>query len=165
MHPTNQTNMLLSEVTQMAKTLLAEHGLTQRGWIFDFDNAVKRCGCCNHRSRRITLSKHFATLNNEAIVKDTILHEIAHALVGPGHGHDYVWKAKAIEIGCSPLRCKSEHTHEGFVKTPSKYIAICNSCNRLHYRNRLPKYRVSCAQCSNRFDEKYLLTFTLNINK
>jgi SWI/SNF-related matrix-associated actin-dependent regulator 1 of chromatin subfamily A len=33
--------------------------------------------------------------------KDTILHEIAHAIVGPHHGHDEVWRGKAVEIGCT----------------------------------------------------------------
>ena len=34
-------------------------------------------------------------------IRDTILHEIAHALVGPCHGHDAVWRQKAREIGCT----------------------------------------------------------------
>ena len=157
--------MLLSEVTQMANTLLAEHGLKQRGWIFDFDNAVSRCGCCRYRSRRITLSKHYATLNNEANVKDTILHEIAHALVGPGHGHDHVWKAKAIEIGCKGYRCKSEDTHEGFVTIPTKYIATCNSCKTNHFKNRLSKRISSCGRCSNTFNPSLILRFRLNVDK
>ncbi len=33
-------------------------------------------------------------------VKNTLLHEIAHALVGPGHRHNRVWRQKAREIGC-----------------------------------------------------------------
>lgn len=157
--------MLLSDVTLMANTLLAEHGLKQRGWIFDFDNAVRRCGCCHYRSRRITLSKHYASLNNETNVKDTILHEIAHALVGSGHGHDYIWKAKAIEIGCKGYRCKSEETHEGYVRTPSKYIATCNSCGYISFRSRLPKRQVSCGKCSNRFNPDFILNYVINLNK
>lgn len=31
--------------------------------------------------------------------KGVVLHEIAHAIVGRGHGHDEVWAAKAEEIG------------------------------------------------------------------
>jgi len=161
----NQIHMLLTEVKIMAENLMFQHGLKQSGWTFQFDNAINRCGCCRYRIKKIQVSKHYASLNNEAIVKDTILHEIAHALVGPGHGHDHVWKAKAIEIGCSGFRCKSEDTHEGFVRTPSRYIATCHSCKNNTFRNRVPKYRVSCARCSNRFDPNLVLTFTSNIYK
>jgi len=157
--------MLLSEVKLIAETLMIQHGLKQRGWIFDFDNALTRCGCCKHRSRRIQVSKHYATLNNEANVRDTILHEIAHALVGVGHGHNYVWRTKAIEIGCKGFRCKSEETHEGFVSTPSKYIATCKGCNENHFRNRLPKRKLSCGKCSSRFNPDLILNYSLNFNK
>ena len=34
---------------------------------------------------------------------DTILHEMAHALVGQVHGHDAVWQAQVL--GCSGRRC------------------------------------------------------------
>jgi hypothetical protein len=32
-------------------------------------------------------------------IKNTILHEIAHAIVGENHGHRQVWQEKAIELG------------------------------------------------------------------
>ena len=40
-------------------------------------------------------------------VKDTLLHEIAHALVGSQHQHNTTWRDKAIEIGCKGNRCVS----------------------------------------------------------
>jgi hypothetical protein len=43
--------------------------------------------------------------NGAEEIVDTILHEIAHALVGPRHGHDTVWKAKCTDIGARPERC------------------------------------------------------------
>ncbi len=52
-------------------------------------------------------------------VKDTILHEIAHALVGKAHHHDDVWRAKALEIGCSGRRCHDLQF------TPPRYLVTC----------------------------------------
>jgi predicted SprT family Zn-dependent metalloprotease len=157
--------MLLSDVKILAESLLKEHGLSNRGWIFDFDNALGRCGVCKHRSRKIQLSKHYSNLNIETNVKDTILHEIAHALVGPGHGHNHIWRAKAIEIGCKGFRCKSEETHEGFVRTPSKYIGTCNACKNTYFRNRLPKRLSSCGKCSNIFNPDLIIVYEINHNK
>tara|TARA_R100000951_G_scaffold99407_4_gene89746 strand:+ start:1195 stop:1737 length:543 start_codon:yes stop_codon:yes gene_type:complete len=41
----------------------------------------------------------------EAQAINTLRHEIAHIAVGPGHGHDRVWKASARRIGCDAERC------------------------------------------------------------
>ena len=49
----------------------------------------------------------FAATADDAEIEDTLLHEIAHALVGRRHHHDAVWRAKAREIGCTGQRCHS----------------------------------------------------------
>ena len=43
--------------------------------------------------------------STEENVKNTLLHEIAHALAGHEHNHDEVWKATARSIGCDGCRC------------------------------------------------------------
>jgi predicted SprT family Zn-dependent metalloprotease len=60
----------------------------------------------------------------EAEITDTLLHEIAHALVGPRHGHDLVWQAKCIEIGARPKRlapptAKSQAKFNYVIKCPN----------------------------------------------
>lgn len=66
---------------------------------------------------------------------DTILHEVAHALVGPGHGHDEVWKATCLEVGARPERCYGEE-----VEMPKgRWRATCGGCGREHDRHRRPK--------------------------
>ena len=42
--------------------------------------------------------------SDEATIRDTILHEIAHALT-PGQHHNDVWRRKATAIGCTGQRC------------------------------------------------------------
>lgn len=44
---------------------------------------------------------------NEECIKDTVLHEIAHAIAGGKHHHDNVWVACCNKIGCEPSRFKS----------------------------------------------------------
>ena len=48
-------------------------------------------------------------LYDEAEVRETILHEIAHARVGASHGHDAVWQAEARRIGSTGRRLVDPH--------------------------------------------------------
>ena len=89
--------MTLVDAEIMAKEIIAEH-LT--GWGFVWDNRKRALGSCQYDTKSIRMSKAFVNGGlSVAEVKDTVLHEVAHALVGPGNGHNAVWKAKAQEIG------------------------------------------------------------------
>jgi predicted SprT family Zn-dependent metalloprotease len=95
----------LRAAAERAHVLLARHGLV--GWTFAFNGAKRRGGACHFARRRITMAAGFATTADEAEIEDTLLHEIAHALVGRRHHHDAVWQAKARQIGCTAQRCHS----------------------------------------------------------
>ena len=92
---------------ELGAQLLAEYGL--EGWRLRLDHARRRAGLCDYRNKTISLSRHYVRYADEAHIKDTLLHEIAHALVGPHHGHDAVWRQQARKMGCSATRC---HTLE-----------------------------------------------------
>jgi predicted SprT family Zn-dependent metalloprotease len=139
-----------------------KHNLFEKGWRFSFDTARRRFGCCNYTYKKISLSRALVSVNDEARVKNTILHEIAHALVGTGHGHDAVWQRKAIEIGCDGNRC---YTIKNTVVPESKYVAVCNSCGHKHPRHRTPTKTTACGFCcKGTFKTEYILTFKLNPN-
>lgn len=111
----------LAAVIRLAEGLLIEHGLTD--WCFAFDHATRRAGCCDYGRKRISLALQFARRASAAEIRDTLLHEIAHALVGKKHHHDAHWRAKAVEIGGSGERCHSVRF------CPPRYIISCrNGC-------------------------------------
>jgi predicted SprT family Zn-dependent metalloprotease len=160
---TNQNKQIMDLLTaqKLANTYLVKYDLHTQGWRFQFDNARRRFGCCNYRTKRITLSKHLTALNDVKEVNNTILHEIAHALT-PGHHHDRVWQRKAIEIGCNGKRCYSS---KEVVSPESKYIAVCVGCNHTYKKHKMMNRNAkhSCGKCSGgRFNATYILEFKLN---
>ena len=126
-----------ARMRESARALLDSHGLT--AWEFGFNANVRRAGVCFYPHRgepgRIELSVHFAERNTDAEVRDTLLHEVAHALVGPGHGHDAVWRRKCREIGAKPEACYGDE-----VAMPrGRWRATCAGCTALYDRHRKPK--------------------------
>ena len=84
---------------------LNEHGLSH--WHIRTAAHMHILGLCDHKTETIFLSIHHLDTHPEPEVENTILHEIAHALVSPGHAHDEVWQAKAREIGCTSVNAVS----------------------------------------------------------
>ncbi len=148
--------MTLEKTEKLALKLIKEHNLTD--WSFRFDNAVVRFGLCSYRKKQISLSKELVLINNRKKVKNTILHEIAHALVGSGNGHNWFWRAKALEIGCDGERCYSLESVKPVV---GKLSAKCDVCGRVFYRHRKPETRKHCSKsCFCKSYSKSFLYFT-----
>jgi predicted SprT family Zn-dependent metalloprotease len=149
--------MVLHDAKAIAESLMKQHGLS--GWSFRWDNAKKRMGLCDYRNKAISLSHPLVTLNEEDRIKNTILHEIAHALAGPEAGHGRSWKHKAIQIGCDGHRCFSESV----VRPPAPYVLKCSNCGVETPRHKNTNKRCACFSCCNkynrgRFSSDYLLT-------
>lgn len=156
--------MKLEDAKALAELWIEFHKLTN-GWSFKFDNAKCRFGLCSFRKKTISLSRHLVELNSESEVEETILHEIAHALVGPRHGHDLVWKKKALAIGCNGKRCYDL----GVVVPKSKYILTCLNCGGIFECNRKPIQSIACSKCCKhfnfgRYDPRFILEVKLNVN-
>lgn len=122
-----------TEVRSWALSVMTSFGLGE--WQFGFNNRVKSLGLCRYKVQRIELSIHLVRAGPEPELKDTLLHEIAHALVGVGHGHDAIWKAKAAEIGATPERCSDAE-----IEMPvGRWAATCGGCHAVYRRHRRPK--------------------------
>lgn len=147
-------NQHLKEIEQLAKDLMKQYGL--HDWTFVWDNAKTRMGVCNPKKKQIGLSRLLSERRSLEGVKNTILHEIAHAKVGASHGHDRVWRNYAISIGCTGKRCSNISSHE---KIKGKWEAVCELCKEVHYKYRKPKGMYSCGCSSKRFNPNSVLVF------
>jgi predicted SprT family Zn-dependent metalloprotease len=96
---------------------MSQHGLVERGWRFRYDESRRYFGRCWHGKKEISLSKRLVLMNDWAHTKETILHEIAHALCGPGENHGPGWRAMAVRVGAKPVRCFGPE-----VKVPPKVM-------------------------------------------
>lgn len=85
---------------------LREHGLYSKGWRTCFTKADNFLARCYYDEKRIQINVIMLQSVSEADYMQTVLHEIAHALIGPGFGHGPEWINKAKEIGLSdPVAC------------------------------------------------------------
>ena len=129
-----------------AITLMTEHGLIDEGWRFQFSNHKTFLGMCYHEPKKIiALSQHYIYKSPADVITDTVLHEIAHALVGANHGHDYTWRRKAIEIGCDGNRTCSQ----GVSTAKPNYRIECPECgwSVTRYRMKQRNFGSRCPEC------------------
>jgi predicted SprT family Zn-dependent metalloprotease len=150
--------MEINAAKQIALRLMGEHRLLAEGWSLHIGTALRTFGSCGWEARRITLSGPLIALNDAAEVRDTILHEIAHALAGRKAGHGRVWQLMALAVGARPQRCYSAKT----VRVPPwRWRFACPTCGHTGTRLRKPARRLSCGRCApGRFDAKYVLRWT-----
>lgn len=151
--------MQLPAALKLANELMAEHGLTQKGWYFSFDRSVRRFGACHYRQRKITLSEKLTTLNDEPAIRRTILHEIAHALAGYKAHHNAQWQAICRAIGGDGQRL---YTEANTVTVSRNVTGQCPNCKRVIKRHR--RTAIACGKCCNEFnggkyDEKYKIVW------
>ena len=134
----------LGEIETIANRLMDKHGRSNglsEKWQVAFDLAPARAGQCAYSEQRIYLSVGHCLKASRAEVRDTILHEIAHALAGPRHHHDAVWQRIARTIGCTARRCTTTR-HAG-----GRWIARCK-CGMTYSRHRLTKRMRTQAICT-----------------
>lgn len=122
------------DAQEMTDVELRRYGLWQIGWRTAFTKSTEYIAACYFDSKRIAISIPALNARSEPELKQTILHEVAHALVGYGHGHDEVWIKKCEEIGgdirvCAKVNFDGGRANDAAECKPSKEIkAIQNTC-------------------------------------
>lgn len=143
----------LDVVRREAEELIHAH--LDTSWTFAFDNAKRRAGACDYTRRRITVSRYLAARYDDETNRQTLLHEIAHALAGPRTGHGAAWKRTARALGYT-----GGTTHHGETATElAPWVGVCPA-GHVAYRHRRATRPTSCARCSRSFDDRFLFTWT-----
>ena len=101
------------EAESLVYKYMAKHELPDE-WLFRWQNKKSALGTCSYNKKEIRLSKWYVELNDVVSVRDTILHEIAHALSyvyygSEGIGHGKLWKDICRQIGAIPKACSKEN--------------------------------------------------------
>ncbi len=142
----------VNDAVVMVRDLMDANGLTE--WEFVLDRAKRRAGSANHTRKQISLSRALIELYTPEQVRTVALHEIAHAIAGPEHGHDAHWRRICLAIG-GDGKTRIDPTW------PAPEAPWQGSCPNGHQtsRYRRPGRPVSCGTCSPRFTSKYLVTW------
>jgi predicted SprT family Zn-dependent metalloprotease len=142
----------LDDAASMARKLMREHGVGHLE--LAFTRRKRELGSCvfseNEEALKINLSAPWFKVLPEEHARDTILHEIAHALVGWNAQHGPDWQRMARLIGANP-----ERRADGQTKTLQaslfKYHVVCpnTECKEdvLDYTDKPKKGGLVCASC------------------
>ena len=92
----------LEEVLALARRTLDACGL--QDWEVGLDHARRRAGACHFGDKRISFSRYLLPLYDSAAAREVVLHEVAHAQVGPKVGHGKRWQQAVKALGGIPRR-------------------------------------------------------------
>lgn len=153
--------MRIDDAKAIVRTLMDEHGLTQ--WKLIIIDSKSVAGWCQtkfwhklpHRTLgTIALSRDYMTVFSHKEVRETGLHEIAHALNEPKNkAHGPEWKAIARRIGSTGDRCVSVDAP----KPASRYTGTCPQEHKFAVHRRLRDMHLKsryCPECWRKYKDK-----------
>ncbi|NCA70157.1 MAG: sprT domain-containing protein [Sphingobacteriia bacterium] len=93
-------------------------------WSFGWNRRLRAHGLCRFDRRCIELSAVLTAHEPDGdFVLNTIRHEIAHALAGPGAGHGPRWRAWAVRVGCTHI-ASTRAASRGAEHPPPRYLLL-----------------------------------------
>ena len=119
---------------------------------------TRNVGLTDYSKKLFTFSKPYIEVYDSNEVKDTILHEIAHALTPDAEtSHDDSWKEMFILIGGSgEVDFISTKEFQDYI---NKYEMYCSHCGRAGDRSpRKTNIDYACSYCLARTGKQYILT-------
>ena len=161
--------MNITTAINLAKEMLSQHPeLVENKWSVTVNRRKRAFGLCSYTKKEISLSTYLVPVMTDKAIKDTIIHEIAHALT-KGHNHDRVWQRKCLELGGNGQRCgnynkyiEGKEGRKDILSQVSKYTLTCPVCGFTTYMGRNPKRSYGCSEHGGYYDPKYKLVVTQN---
>jgi len=147
---------VFAAVESDAAERMLRHGLD--GWAFGFGRGKRTLGTTRVRAGAATgtirVSRHLVTDGTPDMLRDTLLHEIAHAVAYVRHGraamnHGALWRAVARELGARP-----EATCRAGPLVPAPHVLVCGRCGAEVGLYRRPKHPAEAYRhkgCGGRF--------------
>lgn len=124
------------------KTNFPEYYDVVKTYRFSFGKKKGAYGTCHYRTKEIKIHMYLSGVVEPSKVKDTILHEMAHAIDkgvnGYSSGHGNPWKRICRQIGCDPT-CSSSDGAD--IVKPSKFVMVVDTEDGYEYVQ--PVHRVT----------------------
>ena len=140
-------------ITALALTEMGLH-LDLSSWSFGYDSAKTRAGLCSYTNQHISVSRYLCEIHSIADVRQTILHEIAHARCGPEAGHGRVWLQTAKSMGY----LNKKFTGKEIGRQIAPWQGFCPGEHE-HFAYRKPKRAQSCVWCHPVYDSRFLINW------
>lgn len=142
--------MRINDALNLARDLMKQHNVRPDCGL-DLSRGKRTLGYViwkgTNKIPTVNLSVHFLAILSDEEIRDTILHELAHVISGPGHHHDWYWKSICRKIGCNPERtakldrvpdgrykmqcvCGKTYTKYRSSRTMKSHTYVCGTCKR-----------------------------------
>lgn len=129
--------------------MLAARGVT--GWKVEFHHTIAFAGRCVYAPKTIKYSIPFMLYANETQIAETIAHETAHAILGPGFGHDSEWAELCVDLGGSGRR-QTGYPQPLYNSKNFEWIGVCSNCSARTGSNTMPDAPTTCIECKDRVE-------------
>lgn len=153
-----------SQAHQLCKDELIKAGLADWGVRLSVQDKDKSyLGLCSYKDKVIILNGFHVDIHPDLEIIDTIKHEVAHAVVGSGHGHDEVWATKAKELGCTnTLPCSHLGLPDAVIDAIRSGQMVEMTVEEETHVIRTPKYKITrlqdkCPDCGKVAIEKFAI--------
>jgi hypothetical protein len=157
--------MTRDESSKFCRAELDKYGLSDWHIRITTDPNAPFLGLCVYKDKSIILNAHHIDIHPRAEIINTIRHEVAHAIVGPGHSHNSTWEEKAREIGCdNTFPCSHLNLPEHIIDAIRSGATVEMTVEEKVITNviRTPKFQVTrlqekCPECGKVAVEKFAI--------